>query len=236
MISTFNMNKLSLIIIFIILSSASFAQSLKITGKVIDSKDKLPLPGANIVVIDSLDTDNLKGTTTDKEGLFSLNSKKGTYKVRISFIGYNSYEEIIDINKKNINFGTILLEEDSEMLNEISIVEKTPPTIQKGDTTQFNAAAFKTNPDASAREMILKMPGFMIVDGKILFQGEEIKEVLIDNREFFGKDAIEALINIPVDIIKSIKVYEYQSEQSKFTGFKDFSQAKKDSIILLLEK
>lgn len=225
------MKKLYLSIIFILFSIITFSQSLKITGKVVDKNDKLPLPGANIVIVDSLNTDNLKGTTTDKEGLFSFNSKKGTYKVRVSFIGYNSFERIIHLNKKAINFGTIFLDMDREMLNEVKVERKIPPTIQKGDTTQFNAAAFKTNPDASAKEMVLKMPGFMIVDGKILFQGEEIKQVLIDDREFFGKEAIDALINIPVDIIKSIKVYEYQSEQAKFTGFKDFTQAKTINII-----
>lgn len=225
------MKKLLYITIFTLFSLVSFSQTIKISGKIADKTDKLPLPGANIVVIDSLDTDNLKGTTSDKEGVFAMNTKKGTYKVRISFLGYTSFEKIIHVNKKSIDLGDIFLKEDREMLNEIKIVEEVPPTIQKGDTTQFNAIAFKTNPDASAKEMVLKMPGFMMVDGKIMFQGEEIKQVLIDGREFFGKDAMEALVNIPVDIIKSIKVYEYQSDQARFTGFKDFTQAKTVDII-----
>ena len=31
--------------------------------------------------------------------------------------------------------------------------------MQKGDTTQFNARAFKTNPDATPGDLIEKMPG-----------------------------------------------------------------------------
>lgn len=225
------MQKPSFTIILILFSLVSFSQTVKISGKVIDKEEKLPLPGANIVVIDSLDTENLKGTTSNKDGVFAMNTSKGTYKVRVSFLGYKSFEKIIHIGKKHIDLGSIILNEDREILNEVKVVKEIQPTVQKGDTTQFNALAFKTNPDASAKEMVLKMPGFMIVDGKLLFQGEEIREVLIDGREFFGKAAMDALINIPVDIIKSIKVYDYQSDQARFTGFKDFTQAKTVNII-----
>ena len=41
-----------------------------------------------------------------------------------------------------------------------------------------NADAFKTNPDASAEDLVQKMPGVVMENGRVQAQGEDVKEVL----------------------------------------------------------
>ena len=81
---------LSLLIVFSFIAGSSFAidkqgTTGKITGKVIDAKDKSPLVGATIKVEGS----NL-GAITDDIGEYTiLNVDVGTYSVTASYIGYD---------------------------------------------------------------------------------------------------------------------------------------------------
>src|SRR5690606_6931434 len=90
-----------------------------------------------------------------------------------------------------------------------------------GDTTEYNASAFKTNPDAVAEDLITKMPGITNENGTIKAHGEEVKKVLVDGKEFFGDDVNTALKNLPADVIEKIQVFDMMSEQAQFTGFND---------------
>ena len=46
------------------------------------------------------------------------------------------------------------------------------------------------NPDANADEVMEKLPGAVIDNGKLQIQGDEVKQVMIDGKLFFGKDKI----------------------------------------------
>ena len=86
----------------------------------------------------------------------------------------------------------------------MEITEQVPAAQQLGDTTQFNADAYKTLPDASAEDLVQKLPGVIIEDGKVQAQGEDVKEVLVDGRPFFGNDPTAALRNLPAEVIDKI--------------------------------
>ncbi|MFC2094729.1 TonB-dependent receptor domain-containing protein, partial [Bacteroidota bacterium] len=77
-----------LILLVFILSVASYAQeyNIKIYGKVIDKLTKQPLPGANILVINTN-----YGASADVNGKFEIeNLSPGEYQLRASIIGYRS--------------------------------------------------------------------------------------------------------------------------------------------------
>lgn len=74
--------------VFILLQTASQAQSLQqvIKGSVADIDTRQPLPGVNIIL---LNTEPLVGTTTDPDGRFRLPAvAPGRYTVQVSFMGY----------------------------------------------------------------------------------------------------------------------------------------------------
>jgi len=82
-----------------------------ISGIITDSNDQ-PLPGATIVVENSS-----RGTTTDFDGLFSLEASKGDV-LLISYIGFTSSK----ITVGDSSYYTIKLEEDASLLEEVVIV------------------------------------------------------------------------------------------------------------------
>lgn len=95
-----------LYIFFLILFSTVFAQSNGvITGRVIDSETKSTLPGANIIVLETN-----QGTSSNNSGEFRLvNLTPGTYRLKISFIGYET-NFITDVVVKNGRPTFLLIE------------------------------------------------------------------------------------------------------------------------------
>lgn len=95
-----------------------------ITGMILDAKTLEPLVGANII-----DAQKQKGTITNANGYFTLDVDINSKELEISFIGYKSST----IKIGNRNTLRVLLEEDSELLNEVVVTGI--QTIEKGRAT-----------------------------------------------------------------------------------------------------
>jgi len=213
------------------LSITTFAQNLKITGKVVDKKAESPLPGAHITLMYPWE-EAVKSSITEADGTFTLEAvEKGGYKLKISFLGYADYTQEVTLVDKNIDLGVLVIEEGAVNLNTVEVKEKLPLAQQDGDTTSYNANAFKTLKDANAEDLIGKMPGVIDNNGRLQVQGENVGRVLVDGKEFFGNDPSAALKNLPAEIISKIQVFDQASDQAQFTGFDDGNTTKTINII-----
>lgn len=206
------------------------AQDFSISGKLIDAKTNEPIINAHISLMHPWG-EAYKTTVSESNGAFQLKGlSNGGYALQISYIGFADYKTEVTITNQDIALGTIRLEE-GVALGEVEVTSTIPLAEQKGDTTQYNAEAFKVMDDASAEELVEKMPGVVIQDGKIQAQGEDVKEVLVDGRPFFGNDPRAALKNLPAEVISKIQVYDQTSEQAQFSGFQDGETTKTINII-----
>ncbi len=225
------MQKTILTILFLISVFTTKSQDFKITGKVTDNKGQT-LPGAGIALLQPNDSVIVFGTVSDGNGDFVFNMlPTGKFLLKISFLGYNDLYINKEITNQSLNLGTLSMKDNVSTLNEVNITEKIPPVQLKGDTTQYNADAFKTNRDATAEDLTSKMPGITSQDGKIQAQGEDVKKILIDGKPFLGDDPNAALKNLPAEIIEKIQVFDKKSDQSEFTGFNDGNTTKTINII-----
>ena len=112
------------------------------------------------------------------------------------------------------------------------MVAKTPPVQQKGDTIQYNASQYKTNPDATAEDLVGKMPGITVDNsGTVTAHGDQVKSVTVDGKKFFGDDATAALRNLPAEVIDKIQVFDKLSDQAQFTGFDDGNSVRAINIV-----
>ena len=224
-------NNLLLILSFFFFSTTIFAQTNNtIKGKIYD-KENQPLIGAH-VALEQLWGDAVKSTVTDDDGSFVLEKiPTGGYRLKISFLGLKDLRQEVNVNGGELDLGLLSMIEDNTELDEVVVKEKAPIAQQLGDTTQYNASSFKTLPDADADELVEKMPGVVIQDGKIQAQGEDVKQVLVDGKPFFGNDPMAALKNLPAEVIDKIQVFDQQSDQSQFSGFNDGETTKTMNII-----
>jgi len=208
-----------------------FAQTSVISGSVTD-ESKNPLIGATVAILNVIDSSLVTGTTVDVTGNFTIASiNQGIYLMKISSLGFGDLYHSIQVTANPLVLNNLVLKEQATDLNVVQIEGKIPPALQKGDTTQYNANAFKTNPDASAEDLITKMPGVTTQDGKVQAQGEDVKTVLVDGKPFFGDDPNAVLKNIPAEIIDNIQVFDRKSDQALFTGFDDGNASKTINIV-----
>jgi len=220
-----------LLFTFIFCSLTSFAQ-YPIQGVTV-GKNNSPLIGTNVLLLKLSDSTLIKGTTADLQGKFLLNYvSTGKYILKIKFIGYKDYFTNVEIADKPVDLGTITMKEAVANLKGVTIEEQAPASKELGDTTEFNAAAFKTNPDANAEDLVMKLPGISTTKkGKLQAQGEDVKQVLVDGKPFFGDDPEAVLKHLPAEIISKIQVFDKKSDQALFTGFDDGSDSKTLNII-----
>jgi hypothetical protein len=218
----------------ILFTAQFYSQTYFISGRVEDFNTNNNLSSANIILYHLPDS-NSTGTTTDSKGKFILNKiKTGKYLLSVKYIGYKTKNIDLVINNKSIDVGEIKLIPEEINIDEVLVIDRIPIAIQSGDTLVYNADAFKVNKDAVAEDLLQKVPGIQVENGKVKAQGEEVKKVFVDGKTFFGDDPNMALKNIPADIIEKVQIFDQQSEQSEFSGFDDGSTSKAINIITRL--
>ncbi len=214
-----------------LLALSSQAQYWVIKGAVLDSTEQKALKQATVILLNEADS-TIKVRSTDENGNFRITSVvNGNYQLAIRFVGFKTFQVGLEVKDKSTDLGPILMALDTKSLDDITVEGLANRVIQNGDTTEMIANAFKVNPDATAGDLLEKMPGITVQNGQVQAQGENVARVLVDGREFFGDDPNAALQNLPADIIERIQVYDQASDQAQFTGFMDGETSKTLNII-----
>jgi hypothetical protein len=220
------------IALLLIVATHTYAQTYSITGTVTDATDQSSLIGVSMTVTPVGDSSKKQGNITTSDGSFKIeNVAAGKYTLRGSYIGFKSYSKEITVTNADISIGTIKLSQSSSTLKNVNLKGKQIRGEQIGDTTQFNADAYKTHKDASAEDLLNKMPGISSQDGTLKAHGENVRQVLVDGKPFFGDDPNAAVKNLPSEVIDKIQVFDKLSDQAQFTGFDDGSSQKTINII-----
>lgn len=199
------------------------AQGITLNGRVVSGVDGTPLPQASVLLFSQPDSTLVKGVSTDLQGFFEIKGPKpGRYILRVSYLGFETERRELSLGSgQAAPFLNLSLRPEAQNLQSVAIEDRQVVAVQKGDTLEVNAAAFKVNPDATAEDLVTKMPGISLENGRVKAQGEEVRRVLLDGKEFFGDDATMALRNLPADIIDRVQIFDRPSDQAQFTGFND---------------
>ncbi len=224
--------RIFLAILFLVVSWSAGAQSNKVTGTITDRADSSAMVGVTVVLQNSNDTTVNNVAYTDMAGQFVLtNVSAGRYLFKTAYIGYKSLRRIISVTDADVVLGKVFIESSAFTLQGVVIKSDPLPVEIHGDTTQYNSAAYKTQPDANAEDLVQKMPGITSQNGTVKVNGEQVQNVYVDGKPFFGDDPTLALKNLPAEVIDKIQVYNQLSDQAQFTGFDDGNSTKAINII-----
>ena len=197
---------------------------LTIRGQLLDADLKEPMIQATIQLFLAADSTFVGGTVTNEKGNFYVEApSSGTYRLRISSLGYVTIEREITLRRnEHQDLGNLLMEPESIMLQEAVITGRAAQVIVRKDTLVYNPEAFRTPEGSPIEELIKRIPGAEVdEDGNITVNGKEVKKILLDGKEFMLGDVETALKNIPVSIIQNLKFYDQQSDQARITGIED---------------
>lgn len=198
------------------------AQDFEITGRILDKATGQPLEAATVYVERPADSSLVSYSISEKDGDFVLagNTTANTLNFFISYTGYQTSKRTISLaDKRKRELGTIEMEVQDDMLEEVQITASRAPITVKQDTLEFNAASFQTRPDANLEELMKKLPGVEVdTQGNITVNGKPVSRVLVNGKEFFGNDPKIATRNLPKDIIDRIQVTDTRTRSQEFTG------------------
>jgi len=206
------------------------SQFIKIYGKFVSDTDKSTLPGVSIILY-TPDSTKQYITSTDNNGFFSFNNVPvSRYRLRATYIGCTDFIIRLAASTKDINMGSLKMKWNATNIKGVTI-HGVVPVQQREDTTEYSADAFKTQPDATAEDLVNKMPGISSQNGAVTVNGEQVTQVLVDGTPFFGDDPMVALKNLPAEVIDKIQVFDKLSDQAQFTGFDDGNTQKTINIV-----
>jgi hypothetical protein len=217
------------------ISLLGLAQTPVIKGIVADKTDQSLLNGATVSLLLQKDSSLISRVITDQTGTFQFNpSAPDSFIVTIDLLNYQQYVSFFTIRDMAAvkDMGTLQVDRQGKDLASVTVVAKAAAVTQKGDTAQFSASQYKVNPDASTEDLIKKMPGITVAkDGSVTAQGEQVRKVTIDGKDFFGDDASAALKNLPSEVVDKIQVFDRLSDQAQQTGVDDGNSVKAINIV-----
>ncbi len=203
-------------------------QTATLQGRVLSASDSSAMIGVTIMMQDN----NQINAATDYAGRFTLvNVPYGDKVVEVLLLGYDKMSVPVRVSSSSVDIRNVWMRETQNQIGEIMVRAQAPIAVMKGDTVEYNAEAFKVNPDADVEELITKMPGITVEDGNIEAHGEPVRRVYVDGKLFFGNDPMVAIKSLPADAVESIQVFDVQSEMARLTGLYDGETEKAINIV-----
>ncbi|GIR57495.1 MAG: hypothetical protein CM15mP65_00760 [Crocinitomicaceae bacterium] len=179
-------------------------------GTVKDDKTAETLTGVNIKV------NNSKGAITDFNGQFSLDLAKGSHKIMISYVGYET--KLIDVEiDKNMTTDITLSEESSEL--DVMVVSASKFEQKLEDVTVsvdvIGAKLIDSKNCVTLADVIRNAPGVQLIDGQLNIRagsgwsygtGSRVL-VMVDDMPILSADQGEVEFNlIPMENIEQIEI------------------------------
>ena len=177
-------------------------ETCKLRGEIRDSIG-LPVFDASVSAFNSKN-EGVAFTFTDTEGGFVLELPCGeTYDVEAEHIDFESYAQNINMDRsKSVTFR---MKRAAISLQEAVIRAKQPITV-KGDTIEYDADSFRTAADENLEDLLKKLPGLQVENGKVYYEGKEITTIKVGNREVLGGNTKLLTKNLPADAIDKIQL------------------------------
>ena len=210
-----NLRKVVLLFLVLLFSSISFSQEkFTLSGIITDINSNETLIGAT-VNIPELKT----GLSTNEYGFYSITLPKGSYKIKITSLGYSTIDEIINLNQnRKYNFK---LNSDETALQEVVILDnKTYAAIRKPEMSvnKLSISTIKKMPvilgEVDILKSILLLPGVTNAgEGASGFNvrggGADQNLILLDEATIFNSSHVFGLFSVfNPDAIKDLKLYK----------------------------
>lgn len=189
-------------------------EKFSLSGKIKDQENNETLLGVNLIVKE-LQT----GTVSNAYGFYSITLPEGTYTIQISYLGFETYTETIELNR-NIK-KDFLLKPASEQLDEITITDDfEQQNIRKPEMSvnRLKQSTIKQIPvvfgEADVLRSIIQLPGVSNAgEGSSGFNvrggSADQNLILLDEAVIFNSSHLFGLFSVfNPDAVKDLKLYK----------------------------
>lgn len=181
----------------------------KIQGVIMDKNLNEPIPYVTVAIKNAAG-EIITGAATDENGKFFIKDlPDGKLTVSIQYIGYKTYETEITLERgnRNIDLGSINLEEDVEALDEVTVTAERTTIQQKLDRKVITVGKDLTTSGPTASDIMNNLPSVNVDQqtGELSMRGNSNVRVMVDGK-FTNVPVAQLLRQIPSTSIKQIEL------------------------------
>ncbi|MDQ2795134.1 MAG: TonB-dependent receptor [Bacteroidota bacterium] len=181
-----------------------------LTGTVLDSLKREPVPYATVVLLPATGETAITGVAADDAGKFSLTRlKPGAFRLRVSYVGYGTQTRAVTVTAGATAVPAFQLPVAGTALAEAVVIGTKPVVEIRPDRIVYNADQDVTNAGGSAADVLRKAPLLAVDgDGNVKMRGSSNFKVLVNNKPSptLASNLAEALKGIPAEQIKSVEI------------------------------
>ena len=174
------------------------AKTEDVGGRVIDMQGE-PLPFVSVALL-TADSTYIQGATSDVDGFFQINTTDACCILRFSYVGYRTKY----VNVEGSEIGTIQMEQDQTMLNEIVVKGQMPKTKLTGNSMITTIQGTVLGQSGTAKEMLAKVPGMTLKGEDLEVLGKGTPVFYINGRKMQDKDELKRLRSEEIQSVEVI--------------------------------
>lgn len=186
--------------------SYTFAQEYTIKGSVSDAEDN-PIAFANVLLLNVSDSTFIKGTATNKEGLFTIEKvSPNAYLLKASYLGNTSAFVPLQVSS-HIALEALTIEYTDQRLEEVVLVSKKPTIEQKIDRLVFTITDTPLS-ETDVWNALKNTPNVFIMNEEITVKGEGAVGIMINGKliNLPQEDIVNLLSGTDAGTVQSIEV------------------------------
>ncbi|MCB0662530.1 MAG: TonB-dependent receptor, partial [Saprospiraceae bacterium] len=207
------------------LSNTSAGQiQYTLTGAIIDGLSSQPIEFATVSVLNLTDSTLITGTSTDKEGVFSIKTTTLKVFLKIEFISYETVfaDKFESTATGNIvNFGTISILPNVSLLEGVEVKTEKSTLMMNLDRKVFHVGKDLVSSGGTAEDILRNVPGIWVdIDGKVTLRSIGNVRILLDGQPnlFIGQSNSSGLRQIPASHIEKIEIISNPSARYEAEG------------------
>ncbi len=195
---------------------------VSVHGVAWDEPANAPLPMAG-VTIEGLNIRFFEGKNTDVEGRFQWILPQGTYKIKISYVGYLDYIDTFFVGSQNnpLDLGKLSLQSKAKWLNDAVVTGQKQEMVLDVDKKIFNVENSAMTIGGTAIDVLNQLPTIDIdADGNVSLRGSTDVLIFINGRQTgaIGASPQSILQQIPASNIERVEIINNPSAKYDAEG------------------
>jgi outer membrane receptor protein involved in Fe transport len=196
---------LILFLSFLILNPV-FGQNVIVEGKISDPDSGKVIPFAQVAFYNEDSRSPVTGATTDESGRFNIPVEPGDYRMVVSFVGYQDFEEQITVSESGLDIGEIGLSVKEKVMEEVVVKgnERKRPVMATMEGMEIKPDQTISNVGGTLLDILRNTPSVNVSDdGSVSLRGSGSTNVLIDGRNSALASDLE---QIPASAIETVEI------------------------------
>lgn len=194
------------------LSAQTPPPRVTLSGRVVDSASRAPLPFLSIQLLTEGDSAFISGRLTDSTGAFTFTGlQKGAYVLFARSLGHRPLRQRVLVGELSafLDVGTLAMVREAQALAGVVVTGNADAVAEAMDRKTFTVGDNISQAGGSVLQAMSTVPGVTVSqDGKVLLRGSDKVIVLIDGQQTaltgFGSQA--GLDNLPASALERIEV------------------------------